>query len=126
MYSGIRSGLYYRRQRTAMGRIQARRLTRRATVDQARRTMHVELQHPVADDLQFDAADLRRAGARCPFIYGGQRLQPAHLTAILARTRSLAHARRVEIGPEGNGHGEAPLGSPPLESDASRVGGSPL
>src|SRR5271155_5319503 len=55
-----------RGERGAMRGVQPRRLPWRLAVDQAVRALRVELDHPVANDLQPDAADLRRLGAAPP------------------------------------------------------------
>ena len=52
-----------RGERGAMRVVQPRRLPRRLAIDQAVRALRVELDHPVANDLQPDAPDLRRLGA---------------------------------------------------------------
>src|SRR5271163_4014882 len=49
-----------RGERGAMRPVQPRRLPWRLAVDQAVRALRVELDHPVANDLQPDAPDLRR------------------------------------------------------------------
>ena len=53
-----------RGERGAMRVVQPRRLPRRLAVNQAVRALRVELDHPVANDLQPDAPDLRRLSAR--------------------------------------------------------------
>jgi hypothetical protein len=50
-------------QRRPMLVVQPRRLPRRLAVDPAFPTMRIEPDHPVANDLQSDAANLRRPGA---------------------------------------------------------------
>ena len=46
--------------------VQPRRLPRRLAINQAVRALRVELDHPVANDLQPDAPDLRRLSALAP------------------------------------------------------------
>src|ERR1700722_20653002 len=52
-----------RDERGAMRVVQPRRLPRRLAINQAVRALRVEPDHPVANDLQSDAPDLRRFGA---------------------------------------------------------------
>ena len=59
-----RSALKDRHQRRAMLVVQPRRLPWGLAIDQPVGTMRVELEDPVADNLQPDAADLGRLGAR--------------------------------------------------------------
>lgn len=49
-------------QRRPMLLVQPRRLPRRLAIDQAFATLRIEPDHPVANDLQSDAANLRRLG----------------------------------------------------------------
>jgi hypothetical protein len=85
--------------RCAMRVTEPRRLSRRFTVDQPFRAVGVELQHPVANDLQCHAADLGRLRARRSVVDRSQREQAAYLVGVLALARQLPQARRVKVGP---------------------------
>jgi hypothetical protein len=63
-----RSVLQDRRQRRQMLVVQPRRLPFGLAIDQPVGTMRVEPEHPVADNLQPDAADPRRLSARGPVV----------------------------------------------------------
>jgi hypothetical protein len=97
-----------RRQRGAMFGVQARRLAGRLAVDQAVRAVRIELQHPVADDLQRHPADLRRLRARRSLVDCRQSQQPPRLRPVLRPPRGRPHHRSVKIDPKRNSHGEPP------------------
>src|SRR6185312_1297859 len=104
--------------------VQARRLTRRLAVDQPVRAIRVELQHPVADDLSRDPANLRGLGTRRPVIDRRERQQSAHLIGVLALARRCTDTPRVIIRAQWDRHGETPRFAS-LESDPPRVGQAP-
>ncbi len=94
-----------RRQGRPMRVGQDRLRTGSLVVDQAGRPVCVELDHPVADDLQRNTADLGCLGAACPIIDRGQREEPPGLPGILALARCPANTRSVKVGTQGDGHG---------------------
>ena len=59
------------------------RLPGRLAVDQAIGAVGVETQHPVANDLEADPADLRRLGARGAIVDRRQGEKPARLRTVL-------------------------------------------
>ena len=71
-----------RGERGAMRVVQPRRLPRRLAVNQAVRALRVELDHPVANDLQPDAPDLRRLSARGAIVNRRNSQQPARLRPV--------------------------------------------
>src|SRR5215208_452831 len=77
-------------------------------VDQAVRTMDVELHHPVAHDLERDPANPGGFGPGAPLVAGRQRQQPSGLRTVLAHTGKPAKSGSVEVAPERNRHGEPP------------------
>jgi hypothetical protein len=91
-----------------VGVAQPRRLARSLAVDEAVRAAGVELQHPIADDLQRHPADFRRLGPRRSVVDGGQRQKAPRLRGILRPSCRRTQTRRVEITPERDGHGEPP------------------
>jgi hypothetical protein len=122
-----RAALERRRQRRPVGVAQPRRLARSLAVDEAVHAAGVELQHPIADDLQRHPADFRRLGPRRSVVDGGQRQKAPRLRGILRPSCRRTQTRRVEITPERDGHGEPPSsailnqktaasGNPPWES----------
>jgi len=84
-------------------------LSRRLAVDQALRSMGVELHHPIANDLKRHPADLRRLGAPRAFVNRRQSQKPPRLRPVLRSPRRRPHHLRIKISPERNGHGEPPL-----------------
>src|ERR1700730_18467677 len=74
-------------------------LARRLAVEGPFGTMGIELQTPVANDLQRHAADLRRLGARRPLIDRSQGEKPPRLWPILCLFRYRAKTRRIKIPP---------------------------
>ncbi len=87
-----RTALDDRRQGGALFVVQARRRSRRLAIDQALGAVRIELQHPVADDLQRHPADLRRLGPRRAFVDRRQRQQPPSLRPVLRTPRRLTIA----------------------------------
>ena len=77
-------------------------------VDQTVRALRVELDDPVADDLQRDPADPGCLGSGGALIDRRQGEQPPGLWAILALTREPPQSRAVEVTPERDRHGEPP------------------
>jgi len=102
--------LHNRRQRRAMFVVQPRPLPRGLAIDQPVRAMRVELEHPIADDLQSDAANLRRLGARRPVVNRRQSQQPSRLRTILRSSRRRPKRTRVKISAKSNcrRHRESP------------------
>ena len=62
--------------------------------------MRVELQHPVADDLQRHPADLRRLGPRRAIVNRRQRQKPPSLRPVLRLLRRSPHHARRQNQPE--------------------------
>src|SRR3712207_5020637 len=77
-------------------------------VDQTAWALRVELQDPVADDLQRDPANPGCLGSSGTLVDGRQGEQPPGLWAILALTREPAKSGAVEVTPERDRHGEPP------------------
>jgi hypothetical protein len=92
----------------AMLVVQSRRLSGSLAVDEAIRAMSVELENPVARDLQRHAADLRRFGARRTFVDRRERQQPTRLRTILRTSRRASNPCGVKIGPKLDRHREPP------------------
>src|SRR5208337_4498757 len=103
-----RATLNDRRQRRTVLVVQARLRSRRLAIDQAVGTMRIELQRPVANDLQRHPADLRSLGARRAFVDRRQRQQPPRLRPVLRTLRRGPNRRSVIIGPKRYRHGEPP------------------
>src|ERR1019366_10780984 len=76
--------------------------------DEAIRPMGVDLDDPVAHDLQRDAADPGRLRARRAVIDRRQRQKPPRLRTILHLFGDRPKLRRVKINPQRNRHGEPP------------------
>ena len=95
---------------TAMLVLQTGRLAGRLAVEQARRPIGVEPDHPVPDDLQPYAAHLGRLGARAPGVDRRQRQKSASLIGILAIARQPPKAGSIEVQTKRNRqrHGEPP------------------
>ena len=83
-------------------------LPRRFAVDQAVRAVRVELHHPVANDLQRHAADLRRFGSRRPVVNRRQRQKSSRLRTILRSLGGGPRYLRIKISPKRYGNGEPP------------------
>ena len=114
-----------RRECRALCIVQSRWLAWRFTVNETVRTACVELQHPVADDLQRHATDRGRFRARRTVIDGGQGQKPTRLSGILALPGLGAQPGRIVIASQRCGHGE-PLSfaSPRIRTHSRRS--SPL
>jgi len=98
------------RQGLALGGIEQRRLAGRLAVDQPRRALGIERQHPVAHRRQSDAADLGRLAARAAVVDRRQRQQPPGLGGVRRPLRQRAQLRRLVILPQPNRsrHGKPP------------------
>src|ERR1700734_899062 len=83
-------------------------LSRRLAVDQALRPLGVELQHPVANDLERHPADPGRLRAPRAFVNRRQSQKPPRLRPVLRSPCRRPHHLRIKISPERNGHGEPP------------------
>jgi hypothetical protein len=85
-------------------------LTWRFAIKQAGSTPRIKPHHPVSDDLQRHAANLRRLGAGRPIVNGRQRQKPPSLRAILRLPRQSANLRRLEVPAQRhwNSHDEPP------------------
>jgi hypothetical protein len=79
------------------------------------------LNHPVAHDLQRNAADPGRRSAARAVVDRHQCQQSPYLRRILAAQRPSSHLRRLEIGSERDRHDEPPAFAT-LESEPIRVG----
>ena len=80
----------------------------RLAVDQARVPVRVELDHPVAHDLQRDPTNPGGLGAGRALVDRGQSQQAACLWAVLALAGHRAKGSGAEVSPERNRHGEPP------------------
>src|SRR6266566_1768451 len=76
-----------------------RGLAGRLAVDQPIRTMGVELDHPIPNNLRCHPADRRRLGPPRTVIDGGQGQKTARLRRILPTPGNGAQARRIKITP---------------------------
>ena len=103
-----RAALDDRGERRPMRVVKPGRLSRRLAVDQAIRPLGVELQHPVANDLERHPADPGRLRARRAFVNRRQSQKPPRLRAVLRSPRRLPHHLRIKISPKRNGHAEPP------------------
>ena len=116
-----RTALDDRGQRRPMRIVQPRRLSGRFSIDQAVRPVSVELENPVANDLNRHAADLGPIAARGAFVNRRQRQQSPCLRPILRTLRRGSHPRSVKIGPKRYRHGE-PLSLATLNQLADNSG----
>src|SRR5580704_9568502 len=104
-----RAALDDRGERRPMRVVKPGWLSWRLAVDQALRSMGVELHHPVANDLKRHPADLRRLGAPRAFVNRRQSQKPPSLRPVLRTPCRSSHHLSVIIAPKRNGHGEPPL-----------------
>ena len=74
--------------------------------------MGIELDHPVANDLERHPANLRRFGARRAFVNRRQRQKPARLRPILRSPGRRPYHLCIKVSPKRNGHGEPPEFAP--------------
>lgn len=116
-----RAVLDHRPERRAMRVVQQRGLTGRLAVDQPVRPVLVELEHPVANDLQGHAADPGCLGAGGSLIDCRQSQEPPGLARILACTGRGTQPPRVEVGAKRDRHDRTPR-SVTRESEPARVG----
>src|ERR1700722_2548851 len=103
-----RAALDDRGERRPMRVVKPGWLSRRLAVDQALRPLGVELQHPVANDLERHPADPGRLRARRAFVNRCQSQKPPRLRAVLRSPRRRPHHLRIKISPKRNGHAEPP------------------
>src|SRR5262249_59687589 len=94
----------HRRERTARPKagdgpplkdIELARLTRRLAVQESARPASVEAQHPVPDDLNPDAADLSRLGARRTVIDRRKRQKPPALRTVVGSPSQTPQLRPI-------------------------------
>jgi hypothetical protein len=88
--------------------VETRRLSRSLPVDQTRRTIGVELEHPIANDLKRHPANPGRLRPTGSLINRRQRQKPPRLWSVLALPCPTTHANSIKIGPERDSHGEPP------------------
>ena len=121
-----RSVLHHCCQRSSVLVLQAWRLAGCLTVDQTVCTLRIEPQHPIAHDLQRDAAHFRRLRPAASVIDRSQRQQPSNLISIPALACDPTQLRRIEVQPQRDrlSHGELPPFAS-LQPDRARVGESP-
>ena len=91
-----------------MGLRQPGGLTRRLAVDEAFSSLGVELEHPVAHDLQAHPADPRGLGARSALIDRRERQKPPRLGSVRGLASECAKLTRIKIRPEWDWHGKPP------------------
>src|ERR1700689_3800140 len=108
MHGRDRAALEYRGERGAVAPVRPRRLSGRLAINQPFRPMDVELDHPIANDLERHPADLRRLGPARAVVNRRQRQKPPGLRPILRPPRGSPHHPRIKISPKWNGHGEPP------------------
>ena len=82
-----RTFLDHARERGAMLVLEPRRLAGSLAVDEAVGAVGVETQHPIADDLEPDPADLRRLASRRAVVDRRQSEQSARLRPVLRALR---------------------------------------
>ena len=88
--------------------VETRWLSRSLPVDQTRRTIGVELEHPIANDLKRHPANPGRLRPTGSLINRRQRQKPPRLWSVLALPCPTPHANTIKIGPERDSHGEPP------------------
>jgi hypothetical protein len=103
-----RAGLNHLDQVLTMAIREPRGLAGRFAVDEAFRSVSVELKHPIAHDLQRHPADPRRLGARGALIDRRQRQEPSGLGSILGLPSKRTQVSRMEVRSEWDWHGEPP------------------
>jgi hypothetical protein len=113
-----------RLQRRTVRVVQSRWLARRLAIDQASRTVGVELHHPIADDLKCHSANLGGLGSGCPIVDCRKRQEPACLCRILGRASGGAKESLIKISPKRDRHGELPTFATLNQTDAAS--GKPL
>src|ERR1700734_2763860 len=100
MHGRDRAAFEYRGERGAVRAVQTRRLSGRLAINQPSRPMGVELQHPIANDLEPPPADLRRLGPARAVVNRRQRQKPPGLRPILRPPRGSPHHPRIKISPK--------------------------
>jgi hypothetical protein len=112
MHGGYGAVFNRLRQRPLLCLVQPGRRTRGLAVDQAVPPFRVEPRYPVSDNLQPDAADPRRVGARATFVNDRQSQQATRLVRVarLSRKQTKITCCEVPAEREGGGHGEHPAG----------------
>ena len=85
---------------------QAGRLPRRLAIDQPCWSLRVELDDPIANDLQSDAADRRRLCPARTLINRSQLQQAPSLRAVFRLFGQRPQLRGIEIGPQWDRHGK--------------------
>src|SRR5918997_411280 len=83
-------------------------LAGRLAVDEPLGALGVELEHPIAHDLQRHAPDPRRLGAGGSFVDRRQREKPTSLGSILCLPGQSTKPRCIEVRTEWDRHGEPP------------------
>jgi hypothetical protein len=101
--------------RPALGIAQFRRSAGRLAVDQTLRTLGVEAQDPIPDDLKPDTAKRRRLAATTALVNYRQRKQAPRLIGILRGLRQSPKRRAVKIISkwDRSGHGKPHRRLPP-------------
>ena len=103
-----RAALDHRGERGSGRVIETRRLSRSLPVDQSRRTIGVEFDYPIANDLKRHHANLGRLRPAGPLINHPKRQKPPSLWSVLALLRPRTNRNSIKIGPERDSHGEPP------------------
>ncbi len=85
---------------------QAGWLSGRLAIDQPSWPLGVELDHPIADDLQGDAANGRSLCSAGALVDHGQRQQAPSLSAILRLLGQRPQMRGIEVGSQRYRHGK--------------------
>ena len=119
-----RAALEYRGERGAVRAVQTRRLSGRLAINQPFRPMGVELDHPIANDLERHPADLRRLGPARAVVNRRQRQKPPGLRPILRPPRGSPHHPRIKISPKWEWDWRTSCARH-LESDTRRSGNPP-
>ncbi len=98
-------------QRLTLLLVQLRPIARRLAVDQSIQTAGIEPHHPVADDLQGDAADPCRIAARAAVVDLGQCQKAPGLGGVLRPLCRSSQQRPIEIWPKRDRyrHGKPPF-----------------
>ena len=93
--------------------VQPRRLPWSLSVDEAIRSLRVELERPVANDLQRHPADLGRLAPRGPVIHGRKSQQSPRLRPVFRTLGRRPHSFRVIVIPKSNRRPMANPSCPP-------------
>lgn len=120
-----RSILDDRHKGRALRIVQSRWLARGLTVNEPTCTHCIELQHPIAHDLQRHPTDLGRFSARRAIIDGGQGQKATRLSTILGLPGLSPQPGCIVVVSQRRGHGEPlPFASPRIRTHSRRS--SPL